>query len=64
MTKEKIIYNGNAYDAEVVKSYYDMEVTNYSDLGAETEQGFFDEYIKLDPDFSERFKYDILPIIA
>lgn len=62
MTNEKIMYNGNAYDAEVVKSYYDMEVTNYSDLGAETEQGFFDEYIKLDPDFLKLFKYDIKPI--
>ena len=64
MTKEKIIYNGNAYDAEVVKSYYDMEVTNYSDLGAETEQEFFEEYIKLDPDFLKLFKYDIKPILA
>ena len=64
MTKGKIMYNGKLYDAVVVKSYYDMEVTNYSDLGAETEQGFFDEYIKLDPDFSELFKYDIKPISA
>ena len=64
MTKEKIIYNGSAYDAEVVKSYYDMDVTNYSDLGAETEQDFFDKYIKLDPDFLKLFKYDIKPISA
>ena len=64
MAKEKIMYNGKEYDAEVVKSYYDMEVTNYGDLGAETEQEFFNEYIKLDPDFKELFKYDIKPISA
>ena len=64
MTKEKIMYSGKVYDAEVVKSYYDMEVTNYSDLGAETEQEFFEAYIKLDPDFEKLFKYDIKPISA
>ena len=64
MANEKIIYNGKVYDAEVVKSYYDMDVTNYSDLGAETEQEFFEEYIKLDPDFPKLFKYDIKPISA
>ena len=60
----KIMYNGKEYDAEVVKSYYTMEVTNYSDLGAETEQDFFEAYIKLDPDFEKLFKYDIKPISA
>ena len=64
MTKEKIMYSVKVYDADVVKSYYDMEVTNYSDLGAETEQEFFNEYIKLDPDFLKLFKYDIKPISA
>ena len=64
MANEKIIYNGKAYDADVVKSYYNMDVTNYSDLGAETEQEFFEEYIKLDPDFLKLFKYDIKPISA
>ena len=57
-----IIYNGRQYDAEVVKSYYDMELTNYSDLGAETEQEFFEKYIKLDPEFVELFDYDLYPI--
>ena len=57
-----IIYNGRQYNAEAVKEYYDMELTNYSDLGAETEQEFFDEYIKLDPTFVELFDYDINPI--
>lgn len=64
MVNEKIIYNGKEYSADVVKSYYDMEVTNYSDLGAETEQEFFEAYIKLDPDFEKLFKYDIKPISA
>ena len=64
MVNEKIMYSGKVYDADVVKSYYDMDVTNYSDLGAETEQEFFEEYIKLDPDFEELFKYDIKPISA
>ena len=60
--KNTIIYNGRQYDAEVVKEYYDMELTNYSDLGAETEQEFFDEYIKLDPEFTSLFDNDINPI--
>ena len=64
MVNEKIMYSGKVYDAEVVKSYYDMDVTNYSDLGAETEQEFFNEYIKIDPDFLKLFKYDIKPISA
>lgn len=59
---ETIIYNGRQYDAETVKSYYDMEVTNYGDLGAETEQEFFDKYIELDPDFTALFDYDLRPI--
>lgn len=57
-----IIYNGRQYDAEEVKEYYDMEVTNYGDLGAENEQEFFEEYIKLDPEFVSLFDYDINPI--
>lgn len=57
-----IIYNGRQYDLEIVKSYYDMDITNYGGLGAETEQEFFDEYIKLDPDFVSLFEYDITPI--
>lgn len=57
-----INYNGREYNTEIVKEYYDMEITNYSDLGAETEQEFFDEYIKLDPDFVNLFDYDIKPI--
>ena len=64
MVNEKIMYSGKVYDADVVKSYYDMDVTNYSDLGAETEQEFFEAYIKLDPDFLKLFKYDIKPISA
>ena len=64
MVNEKIMYSGKVYDAEVVKSYYDMDVTNYSDLGAETEQEFFEAYIKLDPDFLKLFKYDIKSISA
>ena len=39
-----------------------MELTNYSDFGAETEQEFFEEYIKLDPEFVELFDNDINPI--
>ena len=57
-----INYNGRQYSAEIVNEYYDMEITNYDDLGAETEQDFFDEYIKLDPDFVNLFDYDIKPI--
>lgn len=57
-----ITYNGKQYDAEIIKGYYDMGLTNYDDLGAETEQEFFEEYIKLDPTFVDLFKYDIYPI--
>lgn len=57
-----ISFNGRNYDAETVKSYYDMEVTNYSDLGASNDQEFFEEYIKLDPDFVNLFNFDIDPI--
>lgn len=60
--KNTIIYNGRKYDAEAVKEYYDMGRINYSDLGAETEQEFFEEYIKFDPAFVELFDYDINPI--
>lgn len=58
----RIIYNGRQYDAEKVKGYYNMGVTNYDDLGAENEQEFFEEYIKLDPEFVGLFDYDINPI--
>ena len=61
MKKETIMYNGKKYDLEIVKSYYDTELTNYGDLGADTEQEFFDEYIKLDPEFVKLFDYDINP---
>ena len=57
-----IIYNGRHYDSETVKGYYDMEVTNYSDLGAKTEQEFFDKYIELDSNFASLFDYDIKPV--
>lgn len=57
-----IIYNGKHYDLETVKSYYDMELTNYSDLGAKTEQEFFNKYIELDKDFINLFDYDIKPV--
>lgn len=52
---EVIKYNGHKYNAEIVKGYYDMSITNYGDLGADTEQEFFDEYIKLDNNFVELF---------
>lgn len=57
-----IIYNGKHYPLDIVKSYYDMDITNYGDLGADTEQEFFDSYIKLDPDFVDLFEFDIDPI--
>ena len=57
-----IIYNGRHYDLETVKSYYNMEITNYSDLGAKTEQEFFDKYIELDNNFVSLFDYDIKPV--
>lgn len=57
-----IIYNGRHYNLETVKSYYDMEITNYSDLGAKNEQEFFDKYIELDKDFVNLFDYDIRPV--
>lgn len=60
--KNTIIYNGKLYDLETVKGYYDMEITNYSDLGAKTEQEFFDKYIELDKDFINLFDYDIKPV--
>lgn len=60
--KNTITYNGRQYDVEDVKEYYDMEVTNYGDLGADNEQEFFDEYIKLDPEFVKLFDYDIKPV--
>ena len=59
---ETITYRGKVYDADTVREYYDMDVTNYGDLGANTAQEFFDRYIELDPDFVELFKYDINPI--
>lgn len=61
MKKETIMYKGKKYDLEIVKSYYDTELTNYGDLGADTEQEFFDEYIKLDPEFVKLFDHDINP---
>ena len=60
--KNTIIYNGRHYDPETVKSYYDMEITNYGDLGAKNEQEFFDKYIELDNNFVSLFDYDIKPI--
>ena len=57
-----IIYNGKHYDLETVKGYYDMEITNYSDLGAKTEQEFFDKYVELDSNFISLFDYDIKPV--
>ena len=59
---KEITYNGRQYDAETIKSYYDMELTNYSDLGAKNEQEFFEKYLELDPNFVELFDYDIKPI--
>ncbi len=61
---DTINYNGKEYNADIVKGYYDMGITNYDDLGADTEQEFFDEYIKLDPDFVTLFDHDIYPVVA
>lgn len=58
-----INYNGKQYNAEIVEGYYDMDKTNYSDLGAANQQEFFEKYLELDPDFAELFKYDIKPIV-
>ena len=62
MASETIVYRGKRYDADTVSQYYDMDVTNYGDLGADTAQEFFDRYIELDPDFVDLFEYDIDPI--
>lgn len=64
--KEIIIYNGNKYDFEKIKEYYDIEFcerlhqTTEGDF--ETEQEFFEAYIKADPTFTDLFDYDIDPI--
>ena len=59
---ETIIYNGRKYDLETVKSYYEFTVTETMHPNYDTEQEFFDEYIKRDPEFVELFKSDIDPI--
>ncbi len=55
-----IIYNGKTYDAETIESYYDDMISH--DIIAETTQEFFEEYIKLDPKFTDLFEYDFYPI--
>lgn len=55
-----INYNGRTYNAETIKGYYETDICVQID--ADTEQEFFDEYIKLDPTFTDLFKYDIDPI--
>ena len=60
--KNTIIYNGRHYDLETVKSYYDYEVTNFDDLGAKTEQEYFDKYIELDKNFIKLFYFYFIPV--
>lgn len=58
--KEFINYNGKNYDLEIIKGYYDFNIGDQ--ICSITEQEFFDEYIKLDPSFTELFEHDICSI--
>ena len=57
-----IIYNGKIYDEELVRSYYDSNISERVSSDVETAQEFFEEYIKLDPSFTDLFEYDFYPI--
>lgn len=59
---EKIMFNGNAYNAETVASYYDADVVNSMNCYTDDPQEFFDEYIKADPSFVDLFEYDFTAI--
>lgn len=57
-----IVYDGKKYDAEIIGEYYDSDFTELIHTHTDTPQEFFDEYIKLDPDFINLFDYDFVPI--
>ena len=57
-----INYEGKIYDEELVRSYYDSNISERVSSDVETAQEFFEEYIKLDPSFTDLFKYDFNPI--
>lgn len=57
-----INYEGKIYDEELVRSYYDSNISERVSSDVETAQEFFEEYIKLDPSFTDLFEYDFYPI--
>ena len=58
-----INYEGKIYDEELVRSYYDSNISERVSSDVETAQEFFEEYIKLDPSFTDLFEYDFNPIV-
>ena len=57
-----INYDGKIYDEELVRSYYDSNISERVSSDVETAQEFFEEYIKLDQSFTDLFEYDFNPI--
>lgn len=57
-----IVYNGKKYNAEIIGEYYDRDFAEIIHTHTNTPQEFFDEYIKLDPDFIKLFEYDFYPV--
>lgn len=57
-----IKYNGKKYDTEIIGEYYDRDFAEIIHTHTNTPQEFFDEYIKLDPDFIKLFDYDFYPV--
>ena len=54
-------YNNKLYNKEIVESYYDSNISVQIST-QDTPQKFFEEYIKLDPSFTDLFEYDFNPI--
>ena len=57
-----INYDGKIYDEELVRSYYDSNISERVSSDVETAQEFFEDYIKLDQSFTDLFEYDFNPI--
>ena len=57
-----INYDGKIYNEEIVRSYYDRDFAEQVSSAADTPQKFFEEYIKLDPSFTELFEYSFYEV--
>lgn len=59
-----INYNGSEYEYGVIVGYMKDEIREdmHFEFCESTDQEFFDEYIKRDPEFMDRLSNDLYPI--